>query len=263
MPVLSEDESDKSTCTYIPVHDCVVRPNAQTEYGLYWPLKDSDGYTHILVIIDNFSRYVCTYAIKGTTGLEVARCLVQHIGTFGCPNVIQMDNGPEFVNQVVTETMTLLGTQGAHVLAYSKEENAIVERANKEVMRHLRAFIYELNKRALWPQYLPLAQRIMNSEVSSVTGVSPNDLLFGGKLETEGVLLQQIPHFGQSEPLSEWSSSMLTTQNKLIALAQKRQHEKDTKHIVSGTTAITQFAPNSFVLVSYPNTPMGRKPPSK
>ena len=143
-----------------------------------------------------------------------------------------MDNKPEFINQVVTETMTLLGTTGADVLAYSNEENTIVERANKEVMRHLRAFIYELNKRTQWPQYLPLAQRIINSEVSSVTGVSPNDLLFGGKLETEGVLLQQIPRSAQLEPLSDSSSNMLTTQNKLIALAQKREREKGDSHIV-------------------------------
>ena len=165
MPLLSEDESNKN-----PIH---TSPFTTAAYGLMLklsmdcigPLVDSDGYTHILVIIDNFSRYVSTYTIKGTTGLEVAKCLVHHIGTLGCPNVIQMDNGPEFVNQVVAETLALLGTTGAHVLAYSKEENAIVERANKEVICHLRAFIYELNKRTLWPQYLlRLAQS--NSEVS-------------------------------------------------------------------------------------------------
>jgi hypothetical protein len=54
-----------------------------------------------------------------------------------------MDNGPEMVNNLVTEVLQLLGTTGATILAYSKEENAIVERANKEVMRHLRALIFE------------------------------------------------------------------------------------------------------------------------
>ena len=67
------------------------------------------------------------------------------------------------------------------ILAHSKEENAIVERANKEVMRHLRALVYEVAKqRDEWPYLVPLAQRIVNSEVSSSTGVSPNDLKFGG-----------------------------------------------------------------------------------
>ena len=227
------------------------------------PLINSDGYTHILVVIDNFSRYVATYPIKGTTGQEIARCLLIHIGTFGCPNIIQMDNGPEFTNNLVTEVLQLLGTSGATILAYSKEENAIIERANREVMRHLRALIFELNKRVLWPQFLPLTQRIINSEVSSVIGVSPNDLLFGGKLETDGVLLQDIPISASREPLSQWSSEMLSTQKKLVAIAQKRQKEKDDAHIANSNKSITQYATNSFVLVSYPNTPMGQKPPTK
>jgi hypothetical protein len=38
-----------------------------------------------------------------------------------------------------------MGIQTLTTIAYSKEENAIVERANKEVMRHLRALLLELN----------------------------------------------------------------------------------------------------------------------
>jgi hypothetical protein len=46
-------------------------------------------------------------------------------------------------------------------LAYSKEENAIVERVNKEVMRHLRGIIFKYNEIAQWSfRYLPLVQRI-------------------------------------------------------------------------------------------------------
>jgi hypothetical protein len=47
-------------------------------------------------------------------------------------------------------------------IAYSKEENAIVERANKEVMRHLRAFIFDERIMSDWVKYIPLVQRIMN-----------------------------------------------------------------------------------------------------
>ena len=49
--------------------------------------------------------------------------------------------------------------------------------------------IFEIEKREAWPYYILLAQRIINTEVSSVTGVSPNDLVFGGKLELDGGLL--------------------------------------------------------------------------
>ena len=39
--------------------------------------------------------------------------------------------------------MTLAQVQTTITIPYSKEENSIVERANKEVMRHLRAFIFD------------------------------------------------------------------------------------------------------------------------
>jgi hypothetical protein len=173
------------------------------------PLKESKGYTHILTIIDNFSRYVGLYPLRGTNALEVAKSVLVHIGTFGCPSIIQMDNGPEFINSLIKELVSLIGTEAASILAYSKEENGIVERCNFEVMRHLRALIFEVNKHEALPYYLPLAQRIINSEVSSVTGVSPNDLVFGGKLELDGgLLMPNDPNPKEEQFLSKWSSDM-------------------------------------------------------
>ena len=79
-----------------------------------------------------------------------------------------MDNGTEFINETISEVITLLGTSQAAILAHSKEENAIVERCNnKETMRHINAMIFEVNKRDSWKIHIPLAQRIINSEVHS------------------------------------------------------------------------------------------------
>ena len=57
----------------VPIH---TTPFTTASYGLMkklsmdciGPLKETeDGYTHILVIIDNFSRYACLYALRGVT----------------------------------------------------------------------------------------------------------------------------------------------------------------------------------------------------
>ena len=228
------------------------------------PLKlTDDGYSNILVIIDNFSRYTVLYPLKEKSGPEIAQCLLTHIGTYGCPNIIQMDNGTEFVNAVVTEVLKLLGTHSATILAYSKDENAIVERCNKEVMRHLRALVYEINKRSAWRIYLPLAQRIINSEISSVTGVSPNDLLYGGKIDLDGNLLTKSIPQSTDVHIASWSSDMIAAQDKLISISQMRQRIKDEKHLSVQKSQVTQFPPNTFVLVQYPQTAMGNKAPSK
>jgi len=117
----------------IPIH---TAPFTTASYGLMKKLsmncigrlkETEDGYTHILAIIDNFSRYVGLYPIKGASALHVAEALLTHIGTFGCPEIIQMGNGTEFINnETISEVIKLLGTSQVAILApHSKEENAM------------------------------------------------------------------------------------------------------------------------------------------
>ena len=59
---------------------------------------------------------------------------------------------------------------------------------------------------------------------------------------------------------------MLSLQDKLVDIAQQRQHEKDEQHMNKrhSSNAITEFRHNSFVLIQYPDSAMGpRAPPTK
>ncbi len=81
-------------------------------------------------------------------------------------------------------------------LVYSKEQNEIVERANREVMRHLTAIIFDKRVSEAWSMdYLPLVQRIMNAKVHDTIGVSPaaEELLFGQAINMYSGLLSAIP----------------------------------------------------------------------
>ena len=67
----------------------------------------------------------------------------------------------------------------------------------------------------------------MNSEVHSSTGVAPNDLVFGGKLDLQGGFLFKPIVTSEDINISQWSTEMLLTQEKLVGLAQLRQRSKD------------------------------------
>jgi transposase InsO family protein len=56
---------------------------------------------------------------------------------------IRSDRGTQFVNGIISQLLSLLQIGHELSLAYSKEQNAIVERANKEVIRHLTAIIFD------------------------------------------------------------------------------------------------------------------------
>ena len=106
------------------------------------PLTQDDfGNKFILVVIDCFTRFIELYPIPDTSSLVTARALLQHVGRYGVPSRIRSDRGTQFVNGVILELAKLFGSEHELTIAYSKEENGIVERANKEVMRHLREII--------------------------------------------------------------------------------------------------------------------------
>ena len=59
------------------------------------------------------------------------------------PHQLRSDNGPHFIAEIIHGFLLLVGVKHCLTLAYSKEENAIVERYNKEINRHLRALTIE------------------------------------------------------------------------------------------------------------------------
>ena len=66
-----------------------------------------------------------------------------------------MDNGTEFLNETVSKVIKITGTNMDSILAYSKEENAIVERCNKEVMRHIKQRSLKLTSGMLGAYFYP------------------------------------------------------------------------------------------------------------
>ena len=96
------------------------------------------------------------------------------------------------MNDIIREL--LLRTNAPHnlTLAYSKQKNAIVERVNKEVNRHLRAFAFHSTNLEAYKLCLPFVQRIINSSVHSSTGASPASLLFGNQLNLDRGILVKV-----------------------------------------------------------------------
>ena len=63
---------------------------------------------------------------------------------YSCPMRILSDNGSQFVNEAMNSLIHIMGTDYVHTMAYSSEENAIVERAQKEILRHARAMVFSV-----------------------------------------------------------------------------------------------------------------------
>ena len=235
------------------------------------PLKeDSKGNRHIVVIIDGFTRWIELYAVPDVTAEVAAKvALLDWVGRFGVPAQIMTDNGTQYANLLWEQLTLLMGSEKLESFPYSHQENSIVERANKEVIRHLRAILFDRHiQHTEWSTYLKLVQRIMNAHPVGTTGITPAELLFGNAVSLNDRILPMKPdEVGiPSRQMSEVTSEMLATQAHLIAKAQKLFREHDEKHVATPydtRTGVDHFPVGSYVLVEYDSTLKGRGPPHK
>ena len=196
-------ESSIKVATLPYANSVTTRPMSVLNIDTVGPLKESfGGLKYVVVIIDMFTRFVELYAVPDASAKAAVNAMLQHFGRYGCPRTILSDNGSQYVNDLVAKFLDMAGTEHNRTLAYSKEENGIVERANKEFMRHLRALLQSVDHRS-WPDYLPMAQRIVNATVHSSIGMSPYQLLYGDTINLEeGIFMPfKTP---DATPLNEW-----------------------------------------------------------
>ena len=158
--------------------------------------------------------------------MSVALALLQHIGRYNVPASIQSDRGSEFVNKIIQEFIKVIGTEHVKTVQYSKEENAVVERCNREILRHARGLIYQIGNGNQWSNYLPLVQRILNSEVHDSIGVSLAQLLYSNAIDLDRGIFLPLDAVSGSNNLSKFTQQMLSTQNRLLHEASKRQQAK-------------------------------------
>jgi hypothetical protein len=161
---------------------------------------------------------------------------------------------------------------------YSKQENSLVERVNKEVGRHLANCMLTLRTLQGWPKHLRAVQAIINNSPNESLGTSPAQLVYGGLVDIDSGKL--TPHQSTTEvtdPTSEWvdiDSEEVTPQQSTPEVAEPNsewvkdkleQHmilrkkisenlqEHDQAHISKRQKAVTEFKIGTEVLVTTPD----------
>ena len=126
---------------------------------------------YILVIVDTFTRWIELYHTTDATALSAAECLLKHFGHFVATHELRSDNGPHFRQS----DSRISSHCWCHTLSYTsllKRKNAIVERYNKQINRHLRALTFKNLSLTHYKKSLPFVQRILNSNHSDRLKIS-------------------------------------------------------------------------------------------
>jgi len=216
---------------------------------------------YIITIMDAFTRFTLLYPAEDATAMSAAAALLQFFGLFGFPYTLRSDQGTQFLANIIKDFCALAGITNEVSIAYHHQP--IVERDNQEIMRHLRAMIFDIQVYDNWSTYLPLVQRIINASVSSVTGYSPAEMVFGPIVNIDRSLLPAAPWGGGSPPsdASDYVKDLLAKQKLILESAAKHQKEKADIRLNDQPTNPVSYPVGSLVLVKYPNRPTDKLTP--
>ena len=127
----------------------------------------------------------------------------------------------------------------------------MVERANREILKHLRHLIYDLRDSSSWPLCLPLVQRIVNATPHALTNICPAQVVYGNRISIDRGLLQPF----SSTPVeinSEYVKTLSDIQSSLL----KRIQDAQSNYIADRVTESDKnFTAGSLVLIPFPTRP--------
>jgi hypothetical protein len=222
---------------------------------------DEHGHQYVIVLIDCFSRFVELVAATDTKAVQAAKAILQVCGRYGAPKFLRTDRGPQYAAAVVQQLLELFGVEHQFTIAYRHEANGLVERANGEVMRHLRAVVFDRRMQDKWSQALPLVQRIMNSTVSASTGCSPSRIMFGDRINLNRVVLTQPDDHPTMSSVESYIEKLTEAQAAVVEASQLHQQKVVEKQADLQPKEVVSYDQGDLVLVSYPERPPNKLAP--
>jgi hypothetical protein len=140
--------------------------------------RSTKGNCYVLVIVDQFTKWVEAVALPDQTAETVARAAVDSFfARFGCPLEITTDQGANFTSQLFTDMCRWLGIAKKRTTPYHPSANGQVERANRTILQMIRCTIE--GGQAHWDDRLQQLIGAMRCTVNRSTGFTPNRLMLG------------------------------------------------------------------------------------
>jgi transposase InsO family protein len=205
--------------TNLPAHVLqtipVTWPFAVWGLDIIGPLRKAPGgYTHLLVIIDKFSKWVEVRPITNLRAEQAVTFFTNIVYRFGVPNSIITDNGSQFMGRKFLEFCDKFHIRVDWAAVAHPQTNDQVERANGMILQGLKPRIFDrLNKSGRkWLQELPAVVWSLRTTLSKATGFTPFFLVHGAEAILPTDLEYGSPEFGAmtKAPTSEPVRTRLT-----------------------------------------------------
>ena len=140
-------------------------------------LPPSKGYDHLMVAVDVATKYVVLRPARGETGDAAAGILMDITRRFGRPREVTTDRGRAFMCELFMRVCQRLMIRFKPIGVGQPQADGMVERVNRTLI-HVASVICK-GDGTKWAQMIGEIEYAMNTRISSVTGHSPYELVFG------------------------------------------------------------------------------------
>jgi len=145
--------------------------------------------TYILVIQDEYSRYVVVETLTSLTANAVIPRFDKVFSEFGIPKTLKTDNGPPFNSHLFNQYMTHMGIHHRRITPLWPRANAETERFMRTIKKVVR------DKPQNWKQQMYKLLLDYRSTPHTTTGVAPATALFGRPIGTRlPAVPQKLPN---------------------------------------------------------------------
>ncbi|VDI07329.1 Hypothetical predicted protein [Mytilus galloprovincialis] len=146
--------------------------------------KSPDGYSHVLLVVDSFSKYVEIFPMKNTGAKDVANIFYnQWICRYSAPDAILTDKGQNFMSNILKEVCNIFEIKKMRTSSYRPQTNSTCERNNKTIAEKLRTYIAA--NQLDWPDKLSSIAHAMNTSVcTESTQYTPYYMVFSRECRT-------------------------------------------------------------------------------
>ena len=160
---------------------------AHVHVDLVGPLPASKGYTHLLTVIDRFTRWPEAIPLAQTDTASIGRAFALHwVARFGVPSDITSDRGAQFTSRHVESSRRIAGIQNPpyHGLPFHSR-TGLVERFHRSLKAALRARLTT----PAWLDELPWVMLGLRTMPKEDLGTSVAEMVYGSTLTVPGTFV--------------------------------------------------------------------------
>merc|ERR1711911_49378 len=191
----------------------------------------SNGYNHLLTIVDRFTRWPTAIPVKDIAADTVIDALTHNwISTYGVPETITTDRGSQFTSRIWTQLLQVWGIRHNTTTAYHPQSNGLVERLHRRLKESLMALCRD--ERENWYWRLPMTLLALRTTIKPDVGASPSDLVYGEGISIPGQLAGP-PQLNDADLLRQQRATLRNLQVEVERLQPKptAHHRRPQIHV--------------------------------